>query len=66
MLKRWALPLGKILRDSRFVRIRLGAQSIEHADVLSEKKLISQPWVVPDPPSLAQMTFTQCTMVLAL
>ena len=25
------------------------------------KKLISQPWVVQESPSLAQMTFTQCT-----
>merc|ERR1712016_444090 len=25
------------------------------------KKIISQPWVVQESPSLAQMTFTQCT-----
>ena len=43
----------------------LGAQSFEHANVLSEK-IISQPWVVQESPSLAQMTFTQCTSMSEL
>ena len=30
------------------------------------KKLISQPWVVQESPSLAQMTFTQCTSMSEL
>ena len=35
------------------------------ADFFSEK-IIAGPHVVPDPPSLAQMTFTQCTSMSEL
>ena len=48
-----------------FFSLCLGAQAFEHANALSEK-LISQPWVVEKSPSLAQMTFTQCTSMSEL
>ena len=56
-----AVQLLQILKH--FNKISLGAQSFEHANVLSEKKLISQPWLVQKWQFLEEMTLTHCILM---
>ena len=48
-----------------FIHLRLSLIGFRLLDFFSEK-IIAGPHGVPDPPSLAQMTFTQCTSMSEL